>query len=337
MEKDNTLRIRTKDLIALCHILDEYNGFNKKLIQFISTKYNRNLVNCLQKQIKGKRYLSFSSRKIKNFYNKNKKVIDIFNQYSDISGFIYDNYDYKGSINDGHDLNFFYQYILNNREHLEQILSLLERIRELKFEYLELNPNLDFTSDEYKIDTSFNYNRNVTYLDNIAIIPNYQNEFVKYKSTDSDYKIIVGTSLMNHVPLYGNRIIVNSLMFDADKLPDAITKQNIFDRIIELKDKEKERITSLQNSVDLGISVDDLSEQVGTVNKVINSLDNAKTKAELIEVMSSIKESVEKLKTMSTEYDNSMLEKDPTVTGELLEKEKKLELDRRYWASLDID
>lgn len=57
----------------------------------------------------------------------------------------------------------------------------------------------------------------------------------------------------------------------------------------------------------------------------------------MIEILSNIKASIEKLKNISIEYNSSISKENPDITSETLQTEKELYLARELWASIDID
>lgn len=322
MKKEVSKKAYICDLMALCNILEEFEEFSQKIAKFISVKNNMDLIYKLGDVSRGK--FCFPARGVKKFYQENKEVIDIINRYSSIERFICSDR-----------LEFFYQYILKNKEKLDQIISLLQKISELGFQKLELNEDLDFTASEYKIYSEFDDNFSITYLDNIEVLPNYES-CVKYKTTGSNYRMDLQTLPLGFSK-YGGEITVNSLLFDSRRLPEKITKESIFDQILKLKSDQKEKCTSIRNSVDLSVSILDLDAQLNETNRTINKLDGVKSKSELLEVLSNIKEDVEKLKTMSIEYDSNILKETPSIRRETLEEEKQLYLKKRFWSRIDID
>ena len=49
-----------------------------------------------------------------------------------------------------------------------------------------------------------------------------------------------------------------------------------------------------------------------------------------------MKEDLEKLKELSIEYNSTLLKEEPLLTSELLEKEKKLYLERKACSNIDL-
>ena len=335
MEKERKLISSDIDnLIALCHILNAYTEFTQNLPKLIKTKYNRDIVYNLYKISKGK--LVVGSKKVKKFYQENKSVIDTINKFSNICIFINYNYDWQGNLSEESGLNFFYKYISTHQESLERILSVLEKIKKLGFDKLEFDEEIDFTNTKYKIDARLGGNFDIAYFDNIEVVPNYQKGVVEYRTTESNYKIIAKVSF-GELSKYGKTIIVNSLLFDPKRLPEDVTKESIFDKIVSLKSNQQENCDTIRNSVDLSIGVDDLYSQFNTTSRIVDGLNNVECKEQLHEVLLGIKAYLDQLQTISSEYDDSISQSDSTITKEKLQKEKQLYLKRRYWASFDID
>lgn len=325
MEKEKTISIRTGQLIALCYIFDDFDKFNSDLVKLKSSKHNKDIIDDLRS----------NSRKKRKFYQENKSTIDIINKYSSsLIMFIQSNYDYKGKLRNDSSLAFFYQYILSHKDKLQQIINLLERIDELGFHKLEFNENLDFANTEYKVNTNFYENLNITYLDNIQVIPNYENDVVVYGTTDSNY-IINLNRFIKELAKYNGRIIVNSLLFDKERLPENITKESIFDEIIMLKGEQKEKCNTIRDLVDLSVNIDDLNAQFNSFNRVIERLCDGKSKNELCELALKIKENLDKLQMISDEYEDSLSKEESYVTKEKLQKEKQAYLKRRNCIDLD--
>ena len=324
------------NLIALIHILDNYSGFINNLAEFISSKYNRDEFWRLYEISHGE--LVLGARKAKRFYQENKHVIDTINAYSNISNFINFDYNWQEKISEdsSFSLNFFYQYFLCNKNELGQIVSVLAKLKELGFDRLKFDAGKEFTQDEYTMDTSFSRNFCITYLDNMQVIPNYQNSIVKYKTTGSSYAILITVSA-GQLCKYVRTVTLNSLVFDAKRLPEALTKECIFDKLIELKEEQRESCNTIRNSVDLSICIADLRNQFMFTNGIIEKLVNMEKHKELREVLVNIREYIDKLQSMSEEYDVSVSKEDSSITKERLQEERKLYLDRRRLERLDDD
>ncbi len=331
METKKVKEIYTDNLIALCHIIDSYSEFSKNLRSFISTKYNRDNVEYLYQMSNGK--FIFGAKKVKQFYQKNKTIIDLINKYSNISMFINQHYDNQGNPYELADLDFFYQYILNKKDCLKQILETLNKIKKLGFEKLQFDENLDFTTNDYKINKSFKYNNNIEYLDNMEAIPNYESDVINYKTKGSNYKITikpsVRTIINQDISGYDKKIIVNSLNFDANKLPEIMTKENTFDKIISLANEKNDECEAIRNSVNLSISLDFLCLSINSINNLLSRIDDIENKDDLLNILSEMKLNLNKLQTANLKYASNIEQVYPSITSDMLQEEKNLYLNRK--------
>ena len=331
---ENNKKINTRNLIALCHIIDDFKEYEKKLL-IVKPLIKYKHIYQLSEMSKGK--LIIGARKVKKFYEKNKLVIDTINKYSNVITFINQNYRESGVPEK--DLTFFHKYLLKNKEEIPKILVLLEKLNELGIEKIEFNEDLDFTKEEYDIHLPFDRNLDLTYVANPQVIPNYVNDIIKFKTVDSNYKIkleLCGLFEYKKISEFSRKIILNSLLFEPNTLPEKLDKEHTFEHLLKLKNGQKEKTTLIRNSVDLSVNISDLEKDFNYTNEIAKKLNGAKNKEEFVEVLTSIKEDIEKLKALSKEYNESISQEDSLLTPELLEKEKSLYLSRRYWSSIDF-
>lgn len=338
--KNKNINININDLIILCHILDSYNDFNQELINLMSsTKFNiYNLL--LLSKTNRKNFLC--NRKTKKFYLKYKDIFNIINNYNNALSFIVDNYIInQNNITRKSNLDFFYQYIMNNKNNLEKILAVLNRINELGFKKLKFDENLDFTASEYKVNTLFNGNTNIEYLDNMKAIPNYQNDVVKYKTTGSNYKVIINPSITivvnGNISEHDKKIVVNSLVFDANRLPNSISTESIFNEILALKNSKSKECDAIKNSIDLNLNMEGLISQFISIDNTINRINDIENKDELLIILAEMQTILDKLKMAASNYDINIAKTYPAITPDILQKEKKLYLERIEWDKMDID
>ncbi len=332
MEKTNK-KIYTDNMIILCHIVDEFDEFEKRLISAISLKYDRNFVSQVWDISQGK--FKLGARKAKRFYEENKSVIDTINKYSTIPTFISQNYWLSGEIIG--DLRFFYEYLVSHKEEIPKILELLEKLKKLGFVKFEFNEELDFTKQTYGSCLSLDDNFDLTYVANPQVIPNYTS-YINFATADSNYKIklhLSGLPNNKYISDYGREIILNSLVFDPNTLPVKIDVEHIHGQLVRLKKEQQDKINIIRSSVDLSISVSDLESQFNRTNETINKLNGVKNKEELVSALTSMKENLEKIKKLSAEHDSSISQEEPSLTSDILEKEKNLYLKRRFMSSID--
>lgn len=319
----------TKNIIALCHIIDDFEEFRERLMPMIFSGYNRDFVFQLWDISLGKSRLG--AGKAKKFYRENKAIIDTINKYSNINRFINDNYNCYGEPEGS--LEFFYGYILNHKDEMDKILAVLEKLNEFGFDSFEFNENLDFTTEMYGVEPTFRRNRHITYVANPEVIPSYDS-YITFGTTSSNYKMnldILGDKICGY-----KNIKLNSLLFDPKSFPESINRKNTFDHILELKDAQREQTDAIRNSVNLSVSVENLDMQLVASSIVISKLDGVENKGEMLAILESIREDIEKLKTLSLQHDSHVSEQQPLVTPEVLEKEKVLYLRRRDMANIDL-
>ena len=218
------------NLIALSKVLDNFEEFNEKVRGLVSIGYNRKVIYKLERISKGEE--CFNSDKIKQFYSDNKSVIDVINEYSSICSFICSNYDVNGNVMYNDSLNFFYRYMQENRDRIGNIVSVLERIKELGFSTLYFNEKLEGSNDTYSTNTNFSDNDSIIYLDNMEIISN-DGEYIGYRSLNPSFRLVLVPD-RGDISKINKRIEVNSLLFDKDLLPESISKDATFNRIMNM-------------------------------------------------------------------------------------------------------
>lgn len=332
MEK-RVIVANVNNLIALCHILNKYPDFMVNLEEFMASKNSRGLVESLEEISHGNKS-GIGTKKVRNFYNENYDVIDKINKYSSISSFINSCFDYNGNLRENGELNFFYNYFLNNQDNLNAIYYNLLKISDLGFNKLGFDATEDFTKEEYRISTCFSLNTFIEYLDNIEIVLSYRPDVVLYKTSDSDYKITTNVSTGE---LTDTSIVVNNLVFDVKRLPDSINREILYDNIIKMREEKKEVFDDIRDSVNLGVAVDDLYCQYDSLCEVVEKLKNASCNEELTNVLIELENSLKKIKKVSSKFDEGIVEKNSDVTKEQLVKEKELYLSIRYYNRLDLD
>lgn len=216
------------NLIALSKVLDNFEDFNEKVRNLVSIVCNREVIYKLGQVSNG--VDCFNSDKIKDFYNENKSIIDVINEYSSIYSFIWSNYDVNGNVMYNDSLNFFYRYMQENRDSIDSIVSVLERIKELGFSTLYFNQKLEGSSDVYSISTSFNDNDTIIYLDNMEVVSN-DGEYISYRTLNPSFRLILVPD-RDDISKVNKRVEVNSLLFDTSLLPESLSKDSTFNQIM---------------------------------------------------------------------------------------------------------
>lgn len=226
----DTCVIRVDDLITIIDIINDYEKFSKNLTNLISVDENRKIAYDLAKVSEG--IYRFKYPKLREFYKNNKKEIDIINKNTSIDSFICYNYDKQGNPKNSNGLDYFYKYLINNKENLNKIKILSYKLKEFNFYEIVLDRNNEVIN-EYTLNNCFARNSKFVYSDKINIIYNDGKEFIKYNMNNSNYKMILYTTFdKDEILSYGRKIILKDLLFDINTLPTEITKKETFDKII---------------------------------------------------------------------------------------------------------
>ena len=330
MEKEYK-KISINNLLALAHILDDYEKFNKKLKKFNGNTDLDNLQN-LFKVSKGDLILSPRTNK---FYKENKNVIDTINKYSTLYDFVNNIYISNCS---SYDINYFYNYLTINKDKLDDIVKVVEKIKELGFREIKFNEEENFKKEEYKLNTSrvksiiYSIVTDIHFLENMELIPEYENNIIKYKTNGSNYCMVLPYR-DNAKGWASDEIILNNLLFDSNKLPNSLKKEDTIDKIIALKEPKKEEITSIRELVNLGVKIFDLEKEYANLKYIVDRLENVKSKEELKKVLSNIKIEIEQLR----QINKNEVKENPNVSEEQIEKEKQLYIKSREFQYLDLD
>lgn len=310
--------IYTKNLIALCHILDEYENFKNRLRKLIGKKLDVDFIKKLEDVSIGEFSLSIKAR---DFYKQNKKIIDTINQYTNISLFINDNYDCE--LNEINVVDYFYNYIKEHRDEMDKILRLLERLRELRIVSISLNKNINFSSETYEMNTWMPYNYKLVILDNMEAVPGYSTDLVRYKTNGSSYKITIGGAFgdLNRYPI--GKITLNSLTFDESRLPNYGSPEDVYQTILGLKEEKEDEYAAIKTSVDLNVGLEGLNKAVTIISKRIENIEDSEKKQEFIYQLTIIKNTIIKLQSINEQMDDAVVSSG-LVSKETLEKEKQL-------------
>ena len=329
--KKKSYPVSINNIITLCHLINEYDEFEKRLLAYISPKYNRDFVAQLYDiTVEGK--FKLGAKKAKKFYSENKEIIDTINKYSNVMMFISQNYGWHGEPDESFQV--IYKYISNHKEEIDKMLDVLNKIKELGFDRIYFNDELDFTKEIYDVSSEFWRIYHFTYVANAQAIPNYDS-YINYKTLDSNYEIELERSIGEEFATYGKKITVNSLLFDPNTLPLKLDRANTYDKVVKSKSDQKEKTAMIRNSVNLSVSISDLERQFSVADVIIKRLDGVKNKEEFVAVLSSIRGDLEKLKTLTDEHNASISEQEPLLTPDVLENEKTLYLRRREAAKID--
>lgn len=336
MEQRKELNCRVDDLLALYHIQDDFENFNEQLKELAESNITINLIHYIKKASMG--MFSLTKRKITRFYHENQTVIDKINEHSDIFMFLASNYESNGTAKEG--ILGYYHYLLNHKDQQSNILAVLEKLKELEVEDIKLIEGKDFKNEEYSIETNKFYSPlQFPYLENMKIIPEYPSRTIKYKTTGSNYKLMVDSSLSyRSTPLFSamHHIEANNLTFNPQCLPSELTKESTYDKIILLS---KESITNqdLKEIVNLAISIHDLEEQAETTAITLGGVEGINERPEYLEALTQIRSGISKLYALRDDHEETLTIENPELTRQLIKEEQKKYIKRRELSTLDID
>lgn len=349
MEAKKVRKMNISFLIALCNIIDKFDDFNSELELFI-IKFDVD-IDSLKKIFNGKFVLG--NQDCKSFYKEHKEVIDLFNQYADITEFIKIYYlpfktSYfelqKESMDDYENLIIFTEYLLNHKNQIENILKLLHKLQCLGFNEVILEETNKFNKETYQISTTFASNKDMVYLENLKCIPNHDDGLVNYRSSASNYKITLNFSLdkriylrHNTVDCFKQSIIVNNLVFDANLLPSEINPELMFEEIIATKSDNLKECQTITNAVTLGVEFYDLGERIKTVYDYVEGLGKFKNKGSMKKILLKMQEQLLKLKFDQDMYFLEIASRMPEVSEEYIHNELTLCLKRREESKADSE
>lgn len=193
------------------------------------------------------------------------------------------------------------------------MLAILEKLKELEFDAINLDENADFTEERCRVVEYYN-NTYIQYFDNMQAIANYEDESILCTTTGSNYKMLLLTK---------SRLIrlitLNSLVFDVERLPNKINAATAWNNILKMEEKTKDKSKMLDNSVNFSVSVDKLESQIGTVSDIIRRIDDVNDKEELLKIMLQISKSVQRIKDASSEYERKVVDEIPCIKEQTLQ------------------
>ncbi len=332
MKLKDTIEIRIGELQALLDIYEDFEEFNQKIKEFF-LKIG---------QAKGTQQLAKITKQelclnpiVNRFYQENKRVIDKINQHFYISNFLLMNYDQEGNLFPTSGLPTFFKYLHQHENEFQKIRTNLKKLQNLQMDKIVWNEEFDFEKEEYQL-ASWGLNYRNFYLANIEIIPNHESQIIKYKTTSSPYKIELSPGISRtEYSIYGRKIYLNTLLFDPALLPDTITKQEIYDSIVEKRKAQESSCILLKNAVNLKVGILDCRTSIQALEKIIEKLDSVKTKEELKEAFKELQRCLNQVEEISKLYDQAISKKEENLTESLIEKEKELYLKRRGLIGID--
>ena len=316
----NSIEIGIKELLALIVILDEFEVFNSNVINFLnSIKYSDSKLKELNNSKK-----KIGSKKIKNFLNDNKEIINVINSYSDVKTIIINYY-----LNEEIRKKFYqlYEYLLTIKDRKNQMVDLILKLDKLGIKNIVVNTNTNFKDNSYCLKKGeLTKNDDFYYLDNMYVIPSYQQYEINYKTKESNYEIKMQISDDKIIPY---EITINNLLMDINKLPNKMNKSETFDKILLLKENAKNDYKNLKDIVDVELELSKLKDDYYAILNTINNCNDYMIKKRLIYSLNKIQSSINDIELTCGDYKNSIIDNNRLITEEVIEKERVLELSRR--------
>lgn len=312
-------------IIALCNIIDDYEDFYQKIKKEYSPKNKYRFLRDLNRFSEGKRFMIL--KEVKRIYNSNKNIIDIINEYDSFYYFIFSNYlfEYTG-MKERKEFKLIREYIKNNKDHINDIIALLEKLKGLGFETFKFSEKEDFSRQEYSVSTKPLFTHVFNYVNNIQILPGYDTNIFHYKTSNSPYRIDMTTSWGSTFSF--KSIILNSLLFDISELPNSLSKEDTYDKIVELAENKKSVNSAIRNSISLDSGIYNLEGAYQELCEVVQAIKNsdstfANSRENVEKILLQIKTSIKLLREESASYDEQAISAHQEISLELLDSEKK--------------
>lgn len=306
------MQIGTKNLLALCHIIGEYPKFRNEIKPILEKNSTNILLKlCRQEMVIGK-------RKEKRIYQNIKDAFNTIIRYSNI-------YCFTRKLKE---IDNYYNYLIAHKNDLETIVTVVNKLNELGIKQIIFDPSIDFTKENYKFSiTSDDCLQDVYFVDNIKIIPNYQDDVIRYGTTNSSYKINI----------IWKEITLNTLIFDIKTLPKDLSEEETLNKIINLNDLMVNENNQVRSSVDLRVGINDLEELLKELEHNFNYNSLLTSKTELQKALLNTKKVLLELKKESEKYISDITKDNGIINQDLIEEERHAYLNRRSIARLDID
>ena len=323
----NLNELEINHIIALCNIIDDYEDFYQNIKKEYSPKNKYRFLRDLNRFSEGKRLMIL--KEVKRIYNSNKNIIDIINEYDSFYYFIFSNYlfEYTG-MKERKEFKLIREYIKNNKDHINDIIALLEKLKGLGFESFKFSEKEDFSKQEYSVSTKPLFTHVFNYVNNIQILPGYDTNIFHYKTSNSPYRIDMTTSWGS--TFSSKSIILNSLLFDISELPNSLSKEDTYDKIVELAENKKSVNSAIRNSISLDSGIHNLEGAYQELYEIVKKIKKgdttfASSRENVGTILSQISDGIKLLRETSTEYDSEIISNNPELSFQLLTSEK-----RRY-------
>lgn len=313
MENKNLIITAPENLLALSAIrkcIDD-ERFGQFYTDMVRLRERRDFYYLLGKISNGT--FTFAPKE-KQFYKEYIDIFELINKYSDTFTFLFSEERHPY-------MDFFLEYFTLHEYEMDKIIEVLNHIQKLKIHEIHFSEELDFTKEVCMLDSRFVVNQKISVFDHMQVIPSCYYDKISYKTVDSPYKIDVTVGFFA-VSEYCRSIDLNTLVFDASRLPDTLSKNTTFDYIVSLKEALSTTTKYLRDAVSFAVGIDELESELLSLQSKLDS--DVESQEELLGVLGSFNALLPQLKEACDKYHRSVMEENSSITPEVMEKEKQL-------------
>ena len=309
------ITVSISSIRGLLYIFEDYVNFKSDLLSLYKSNNQVYIQSFVCNSLKDSQ--NISDINIQKFYLGHKHSIDILNDSSVLNGFIMDIYYNDNTVS------YMYEYLKNQKKDIKQAIRLIEYLGQLGFKEFKFSENYDFTNNEYKIKENFKENVFIQYFDNMETISGYLDGTIRYKTSKSNYKISLDREDDQRFQIGRSEICLNNLFFSINRLPKTLTKEDIFDYIIELSQQKRAESKAITDVVNLEKSILILQNSFDKVESLISEIETIPNKNDLIDMLNYMKEKINKMQIISRDSHESIQKTYGDKLIHILEKEKR--------------
>ena len=323
---------KVDNLIALIKIFDKYEEFMGELEKLRNeTHYDIDSIIYYINKISNKKV--FGKKKIKEFYEKNKIVIDTINQYTSIYNFFSTHLYYYRFEGENSDIKYFYDYISEHKEQLYKIEELLQKMYALDVGDLKIDSNLDLSDKIYSIryydygddDISFP-DYSLIYLANMELVPNCEDDILKYRTINSPYKLELKANYFKE-----NVMTVNSLLLNPELLPnEPLDMEEVANDLIKQKKQMQSDYDTFKDIINFEFDIGEINRFIKYISDRIDKIDDPKVKKYLNKVLQQTKQKIKLFQEETVNYYSSKIDDVRFLDKNVKAKELNLKSSRYY-------
>ncbi len=326
-EQRATGKALLEDVMILQKIDDDFDSFQEDLTELAQKHSHKNIVKSLERIKLRKKHPV--SKDIIKFYHKHQSTFDTITLSTTITLFLNNFYNEDGSKKLYSPLFNFHEYFQAHPEERENAKELLSRMKDLKIECIEINPNIDFTSDQYTANKDELWNETLTYLENIEVLPNYNQNAITYRSTGSNYAIKLPFYVMFGGASKSDKdITVTNLAFDKDCLPERLHVETFFRTLKQQREEIDPSCKRVKDAVDLSIQELDMRDVLAQAQRIVDDMNPNDANESLLDGLKTIRDGLEAFGIGINIHNDAAIQEDEKITEKVLEGERNKQLTR---------